>query len=183
MQDLASSSFYAICRDVLTPYKNKSFIFRRYFNIKYPYLRNTDDRLKWFLKLNNGLTLTQKVSLLESETSFTSMGVGKTRFEQALQRNNLALTHEDVEKNRLFEFDGEWALTVASYITKERGDLTASEVLMTADALSEESKSKIKVTILAYLLSRMGKIETYFVAVQIKKFHDQISRTSSLVRT
>ncbi|OLS24113.1 MAG: DNA ligase [Candidatus Heimdallarchaeota archaeon LC_2] len=171
-----------MCRDVLTPYKNKSFIFRRYFNIKYPYLRNTDDRLKWFLKLNNGLLLTQKVSLLESETSFTSMGVGKTRFEQALQRNNLALTHEEVEKNRLYEFDGEWALTVASFVDKERGDLTTSEVLMTADALSEESKSSIKVNILAYLLSRMGKIETYFVAVQVKKFHDQISRTSSLVR-
>ncbi len=167
---------------MLTPYKNKSFVFRRYFNIKYPYLRNTDDRLKWFLKFENGLSLTQKVSLLESETSFTSMGVGKTRFEQALQRNNLALTHEDVEKNRLFEFDGEWALTVASYIENERGDLTASEVLMTADALSEESKSKIKVNVLAYLLSRMGKIETYFVAVQVKKFHDQISRTTSLVR-
>ena len=68
------------------------------------------------MKLNNGLSLTQKVSLLESETSFTSMGVGKTRFEQALQRNNLSLTHENVEKNRLYEFDGEWALTVASEI-------------------------------------------------------------------
>ncbi|MHA2029440.1 MAG: ATP-dependent DNA ligase [Candidatus Kariarchaeaceae archaeon] len=179
---LASSSFYAICRDVLTPYKNKSFIFRRYFNIKYPYLRNTDDRLKWFLRIKNGLKLSQKVSLLESETNLTSMGIGKTRFEQALQRVYLAVTHEDVEKRRLLEYDGEWALTIASYVEKERGDLTAAEVLLTADALSEETKSSISVAVLSYLLSRMGKIEVYFVAVQVKKFHDQISRTSSLVR-
>lgn len=182
LDDLASSPFYAICRDVLTPYKNKAFIFRRYLNIKYPYMKNTDERLKWFLRIKNGLTLSQKVSLLESETNLTSMGMGKTRFEQALQRTNLSITHRDVEKKRLLEFDGEWALTIASYVEKERGDLTAAEVLLTADALAEETKSSISVAVLSSLLSRMGKIEVYFVAVQVKKFHDQISRTSSLVR-
>jgi ATP-dependent DNA ligase len=182
LSDLASSSFYSICRDILVTYKNKSFIFQRYFNIKYPYLRNTDQRLEWFLNVENGLSLSQKVALLESETSFTSMGVGKVRFEKALQRVNIEVVHEAVEKKRLMEFSGEWALAVSSYVKKERGDLTAAELLLVADALSEETKINLKLSILSYLLSRMGKIEVYFIAQQVKKVHDQISRTSSLVR-
>jgi ATP-dependent DNA ligase len=130
----------------------------------------------------NGLSLSQKVALLESETSFTSMGVGKLRFEKALQRVNLGVVHEEVEKKRLMEYSGEWALAIASYVEKERGDLTAAELLLVADALSEETKINLKMSILSYLISRMGRIEVYFIAQQVKKFHDQISRTSSLVR-
>ncbi|MHA2252365.1 MAG: ATP-dependent DNA ligase, partial [Candidatus Kariarchaeaceae archaeon] len=182
IETLSSTSYYAICRDVLVPYKNKAFIFQRYFNFVYPYLRNTDTRLEWFLKLENGLSLSQKITLLEGETSFTSMGVGKILFERALKRVNFDIDHEMIEKKRLMEYDGEWALTICSFIEKERGDLTAAEVLLTADELAEETRSSIKVSILSYLLSRMGKIEVYFIAQQIRKFHDQISRTTSLIR-
>ena len=65
ISDLSSVSFYAICRDVLTPYKNKAFTFRKLFNLNYPYLKNTDERLEWYLKHDNGLTLTQKIGVLE----------------------------------------------------------------------------------------------------------------------
>ncbi|MHA1991364.1 MAG: hypothetical protein ACW98A_10410, partial [Candidatus Hodarchaeales archaeon] len=58
LSDLSSVSYYAICRDVLTPYKNKAFTFRKLFNLKYPYLKNTDERLEWYLKHENGLSLT-----------------------------------------------------------------------------------------------------------------------------
>ena len=182
INDLASSPYYAICRDILIPYKNKSYVFRRYFNIQYPYLKNTDERLSWFLDADNGLSLTQKVSLLEGETSFLSIGVGKITFERALRLNNITLTHEEVERRRLMEYDSEWSIAVTSFVKQERGDLTAAEILLTADALQDENNRKLKVAILSYLLSRMGKIEVYFIAHQINKFHDQISRTASLVR-
>ena len=32
LSNLASVSFYAICRDILTPYKNKAFSFNKFFN-------------------------------------------------------------------------------------------------------------------------------------------------------
>ena len=182
LADLSSSPYYAICRDILTPYKSKSQIFQRYFNLSYPYLKQTDKRLAWFLKVKNGLTLTQKVALLEGETSFTMIGVGKYTYELAMRRYHLGLSKDDVEHKRLTEFDSEWALAVSSYVTKERGDLTAAEILRTADALQEEKDRKLKIAVIAYLLSRMGKIEVYFLAQQINRSHDQISRTSSLVR-
>ncbi|MCH8905847.1 MAG: hypothetical protein IH840_02070 [Candidatus Heimdallarchaeota archaeon] len=182
INDLASASYYSICRDVLIPYKNKAYVFRRYFGLKYPYLKNTDTRLEWFLRQKNGLSLSQKVSLLEQESSYASIGIGKVRFEQALQRINLLVSHEEVEKRRLIEFNGEWALAVTSFIEKERGDLTAAEFLKVGDALQTETKHKLKQNIIGYLLSRMGKIEIYFLATQIRKFHDLISRTSSLIR-
>ncbi len=182
LSDLSSVSFYAICRDVLTPYKNKAFTFHRLFGLKYPFLKNTDERLEWYLKHNNGLTLTQKVSVLEGETSFNRMGIGRTRFEQALRRINIEATHQEIEKRRLGETFGEWPAAVATFIKKERGDLTLTEILAVGDALAEESKITIKVAVFAELLKRMGKIEVYFLASQVNRFHDHVSRTSSLVR-
>ncbi len=182
LEKLSSVSFYAICRDVLTTYKNKAYTFQKVFNLRYPYLKNTDDRLQWYLKHQNGLTLTQKVAILEGETSFNRMGVGRTRFEQAIQRININATHEMIEKRRLSETFGEWPAAVATFSKQERGDLTTAELLAIGDALAEESKGSIKVPILSYLLSRMGKIEVYFLASQVNRFHDHVSRTSSLVR-
>ncbi|OLS26805.1 MAG: DNA ligase [Candidatus Heimdallarchaeota archaeon LC_3] len=182
LKDLSSVSFYAICRDVLTPYKNKAFTFRKQFNLKYPYLKNTDERLEWYLKYENGLSLINKIGILEAETSFNSMGIGRTRFEQAIQRINIEATHEEIEKRRLRESDGEWPTAVASFVSKERGDLTAAELFAIGDALAEETKTTIKMAVFSYLLSRMGKIEVYFLASQINRFHDHVSRTSSLIR-
>ena len=182
LEDLSSVSFYAICRDVLTPYKNKAFTFKKIFNLNYPYLKNTDERLSWYLKHKNGLTLTQKVAILEGETSFNRMGVGRTRFEQALKRINIEATHETIEKRRLTETYGEWPAAVATFIKKEKGDLTTAELLAIGDALAEESKSSIKMAVFSYVLSRLGIIEVYFLASQVNRFHDHVSRTSSLVR-
>ena len=182
LKDLASVSFYAICRDILTPYKNKAWTFQKIFNLKYPYLKNTDERLLWYLKHDNGLTLTQKVAILEGETSFNRMGIGRTRFEQGIKRINFEATHETIEKRRLTETYGEWPAAVATFAKKERGDLTTAEILAIGDALAEESKSAIKMAVFSYILSRMGKIEVYFLASQVNRFHDHVSRTSSLVR-
>jgi ATP-dependent DNA ligase len=182
LSNLSSVSYYAICRDVLTPYKNKAFTFRKLFNLKYPYLKNTDERLEWYLKHENGLSLTQKISILEGETSFNRMGIGRTRFEQALKRINIEATHEEIEKRRLGESYGEWPAAVATFIKKERGDLTVAELLAIGDALAQETKTGIKKAIFSSLLSRMGKIEVYFLASQVNRFHDHVSRTSSLVR-
>jgi ATP-dependent DNA ligase len=181
-EQLASVSYYAVCRDILTQYKNKVFLFNKFFNYKYPYLKNTDERLEWFLKHDNGLNIVQKISLLEEETNFNSMGIGRKRFELALSRFNLGLTHEEVERRRLQEYDGIWSGAVSSFIKKERGDLTAAEILLTADALAEDTRITIKIQVLSSLLERMGKIEIYFIANQVNKFHDRVSRTSSLVR-
>jgi ATP-dependent DNA ligase len=175
-------SFYAICRDVLTPYKNKAFSFHKLFNLKYPYLKNTDERLEWYLKHNNGLTLTQKISLLEGETSFNRMGIGRVRFEKALKKNYIEVTHEEIEKRRLGECYGEWPAAVSTFIRKERGDLTVAELLAIGDALAEESKITIKMAVFSELLKRMGIIEVYFLASQVNRFHDHVSRTSSLTR-
>jgi ATP-dependent DNA ligase len=182
LSELSSVSFYAICRDVLTPYKNKAFTFSKLFNLKYPYLKNTDEMLEWYLKHNNGLSLTQKISVLEGETSFNRMGIGRTRFEQALRRINIEATHQEIEKRRLGESYGEWPAAVSTFIKKERGDLTLSEVLAVGDALAEDSKITIKMAVFSELLKRMGKIEVYFLASQVNRFYDQVSRTSSLVR-
>ena len=182
LKDLASVSFYAVCRDILTPYKNKAWTFQKIFNLKYPYLKNTDERLLWYLKHDNGLTLTQKVAILEGETSFNRMGIGRTRFEQGIKRINFEATHETIEKRRLTETYGEWPAAVATFAKKERGDLTTAEILAIGDALAEESKSAIKMAVFSYILSRMGKIEVYFLASQVNRFHDHVSRTSSLVR-
>ena len=182
LKNLSSVSFYAICKDILTPYKNKAYTFEKIFNLRYPYLKNTDERLQWYLKHPNGLTLTQKVAILEGETSFNRMGIGRTRFEQGLKRINFEATHETIEKRRLTETYGEWPAAVATFIRKERGNLTTAETLAIGDALAEESKSSIKMAVFSYILSRMGKIEVYFLASQVNRFHDQVSRTSSLVR-
>lgn len=182
LNSLASVSFYALCRDILTPYKNKAFTFQKVFNLRYPYLKNTDERLGWYLKHTNGLTLTQKVAILEGETSFNRMGVGRTRFEQALKRINFEATHEQIEQRRLRGTFGEWPAAVATFVENERGDLTTAELLAIGDALAEESKSSIKIAIFSYVLSRLGKIEVYFLASQVNRFHDHVSRTSSLVR-
>jgi ATP-dependent DNA ligase len=182
LTDLSSVSFYAICRDVLTPYKNKAFTFRKLFNLQYPYLKNTDERLEWYLKQDNGLTLTQKISLLEGETSFNRVGIGRTRFEQALRRINIEATHKQVEERRLGEAYGEWPAAVSTFIKKERGDLTVAELLVVGDALAEDSRTSIKLAVFSELLRRMGKIEVYFLASQVNRFHDHVSRTSSLVR-
>ena len=138
--------------------------------------------MEWYLKHENGLTLTQKISILEGETSFNRMGIGRVRFEQALQRINLEATPKEIEKRRLGELYGEWSAAVATFIEKERGNLTAAEVLAVGDALAEDSKTSIKIAVFSELLKRMGKIEVFFLASQVNKFHDQISRTSSLVR-
>ncbi|MHA2052004.1 MAG: ATP-dependent DNA ligase, partial [Candidatus Hodarchaeales archaeon] len=171
-----------ICRDVLTPYRNKAFTFKKFFNLKYPHLRNTDERLEWYLKHENGLTLTQKISILEGETSFNRMGIGRVRFEQSLKRVNIEATPKEIELRRLRELYGEWPAAVATFIQKERGDLTAAEVLAVGNALAEDTKTSIKIAVFSELLKRMGKIEVFFLASQINKFHDQVSRTSSLVR-
>ncbi|MHA2501711.1 MAG: ATP-dependent DNA ligase, partial [Candidatus Kariarchaeaceae archaeon] len=182
LKDLSSVSYYAVCRDLLTPYKNKTFTFRNFYNIQYPYLKQTDERLQWFLKHENGLTLTQKIALLEEDTSFTSIGVGRGRLTQIIQRLNLAATPSEIEDRRLKQYDGNWAGAIASFIGKERGDLTAAELLKVADYMADDSGIKHKLQILTYLVSRMGKIEVYFLANQINRFHDRISRTSSLLR-
>lgn len=182
LHKLSSVNFYAICRDILTPYKNKAYTFKKVFNLSYPYLKNTDERLIWYLKHDNGLTLTQKVGILESETSFNRMGIGRTRFEQAIKRNNVVATHQEIERRRLHETFGEWPAAMATFIKKERGDLTTAELLAIGDALAEESKTAIKMAIFSYVLSRLGKIEVYFLAAQVNRFHDHVSRTSSLVR-
>lgn len=182
LYDLASVSFYAICRDILTTYKNKAFSFKKWFKLRYPYLRNTDERLEWFLKHNNGLSLTQKIGILEADTSINAMGIGRIRFERALMRLNINITHEKVEQKRLEEYDGSWPAAIASFVLKERGDCTTLEVLRIGDALSEETSSKIKIQVFSSLLAKMGKIEVFFLASQINRFHDNISRTSSLVR-
>ncbi|MHA2096968.1 MAG: ATP-dependent DNA ligase, partial [Candidatus Hodarchaeales archaeon] len=182
LTELSSASFYAICRDILTPYKNKAFTFHKLFNLKYPFLKNTDERLVWYLTHDNGLSLIQKVSVLEGETSFNRMGIGRTRFEQVLRRINIEATHLEVEKRRLGESYGEWPAAVSTFIKKERGDLTLAEVLAVGDALAEDSRITIKIAVLAELVKRMGKIEVYFLASQINRFHDHVSRTSSLVR-
>jgi ATP-dependent DNA ligase len=182
LTDLSSVSFYAICRDVLTPYKNKAFTFRKFYNLNYPHLKNTDERLEWYLKHDNGLTLTQKISILEGETSFNRMGIGRMRFEQALKRVNIEATTTEIERKRLGELYGEWPAAVAAFINKERGNLTAAEILAVGDALAGDSKTSIKVAVFSELLKRMGKMEVFFLASQVNRFHDQVSRTSSLVR-
>ncbi|MHA1941707.1 MAG: hypothetical protein ACW97P_08275, partial [Candidatus Hodarchaeales archaeon] len=174
LTDLSSVSFYAICRDVLTPYRNKAFTFKKFFNLKYPHLRNTDERLEWYLKHENGLTLTQKISILEGETSFNRMGIGRVRFEQSLKRVNIEATPKEIELRRLRELYGEWPAAVATFIQKERGDLTAAEVLAVGNALAEDTKTSIKIAVFSELLKRMGKIEVFFLASQINKFHDQV---------
>lgn len=179
---LSSVGYYPICRDVLTPYKNKAYIFQKFFKLRYPYLKNTDDRLEWFLRHDNGLSMTQKISILEEETSFNTMGVGRKRFEQAIGRLYLDATHEAIEQRRLRIYEGVWSAAVSSFIPQERGDLSAAEILLVADALAEDTRVKLKLNVLSSMLSRMGKIEVYFIANQVNKFHDRVSRTSSLVR-
>ena len=182
LTELTSVSYYAVCRDILTTYKNKSYSFQKWFKLKYPYLKNTDERLEWFLKHENGLSLTQKIGILEADTTINSMGIGRIRFEKSLMRIDINITHEEVERRRQEEYDSSWPAAMASFVNKERGDITALELLKVGDALAEETKSKIKVAIFSSILEKMGKIEIFFLASQINRFHDNISRTSSLNR-
>ncbi|MDH5402515.1 MAG: hypothetical protein OEY49_08500 [Candidatus Heimdallarchaeota archaeon] len=182
LDELSSVSYYAICRDILIPYKNKSYLFYRFYRIHYPNIRNVDRRLEWFLQLENGLNLSTKISLLEEETNFNSCGIGKIRFEKCIGILNINATKDEIEYRRLKKYDGIWALSVASFINKERGDLTVAELMVVGKFLANDNRIRLKLMVFTSLLARMGKIEIYFLASQINKFHDFISRNTSLIR-
>lgn len=182
LQDLSSTSFYAICRDILVPFRRDTNRFMNWFNYFYPPLdhENMSRRLGWFLSVDNGIKIGHKVLLLEQELSVGSSGIGERGLERAIGMIDVEATRDEIERRRQTRYGHRWGASVASFIKKERGDLTVAELMNTVDTLKGERSTPVRIRVIASLLERMGTMETYYFGRMIEKTRFYNSRARDI---
>jgi len=183
VSDLSSSPFYAVCRDVLVPFRRDTNRFWRWFGYYYPPLdpENMSKRLEWFLSVDNGIKIGHRVLLLEQELSVGSSGIGERGLERAVGMLNVEATREEIEKRRQTRYGHRWGASVASFIDKERGDLTTAELMNTVDTLKGERSTPVRIRVIASLLERMGTMEAYYFSRMVEKTRFYSSRARDIL--
>ena len=183
VSDLASSPFYAVCRDVLVPFRRDTNRLMNWFGHFYPPLdgANMSERLEWFLSVNNGIKIGHRVLLLEQELSVGASGIGERGLERAIGMLHVEATRDEIERRRQTRYGHRWGASVASFIENERGTLTVAELMNTIDTLKFERSTRVRIRVIASLLERMGTMEAYYFSRMIEKTRFYTSRARDIV--
>lgn len=172
LDELASTSFYAVCRDISLPFRRRVAAFKKWFGLYYPDYDSTTvlDRVEWFLRNDNGISVLHKTLILDQSLAIGASGIGEGSLKRALGAIAVEATLEEIERRRQSEYNRSLPGSVASFITKERGSLTTSELMKTIDELKGDLRTNVRIRVLQSLLERMGKVEAYIFTQMVCKF-------------